>query len=147
MRAATALIVLFSVLSAPIASAVCRDCCNQSVENQLPLCHDKAHAHLGPHVHQLNHVHMVMQDSEASVALTQCNQLQDHLSCRSAACRSAKPMQAFAASVPARQRQIPSHPIATTLSSSFIIAGPLRPPGVCRIAISSYYSASAPLRI
>jgi hypothetical protein len=147
MRAATALIVLFSVLSSPIASAVGWDCCHRLVEHQLPLCPDQAHAHL--HVHRMNHVHMVMQDSEASVArIPRDNQLRDgHLSCGGAACPSAEPMQAFTASVLANPLQIPSHSIATMVSGFLTIAGPHRPPGECRIAVSSSHSAARPLRI
>ena len=148
IRATTALIVVFSVLSAP-ASAVCNECCNRSVEHRLPLCHDQAHTQLGPHVHHMNHVHMVTQDSNANVVIQHCDhQLQDsHLSCYSAACVSAKPVQASIASAPAHQLQISSHLFATTIFSSLTIPRTLLPPGGCRLAISSSQSASAPLRI
>ena len=149
IRAATALIVLFSVLSAPVASAVCSECCNRSVKHRLPLCPDKAHAHLGPHLHHMNHVHMVTQDSDANVVVQHCeHQLQDsHLSCHNAACESAKLVQASVASAPAHQLQISSHLIATTIFSALTISGSVRPPGACRIAISSFESAAAPRRI
>lgn len=149
MRAATVLIVLFSILSAPVASAVCSDCCGRFVEHRLPVCHDKAHAHLGPHAHHMNHMHMVTQDSDAYVVLQQCAyQLQDgRLRCHHATCLSANPVQLAGDSVPANQLAVSSHLIATTISSSLTMSGGLHPPGACPIAISSSHSASAPLRI
>ena len=149
MRAATALIMLFSVLSAPIASAVCGECCNRSVEHQLPLYHDKAHAPLGPHVHHMNHVPMVMQDSDAHSVVRHCeHQIEGRrLSCHTPACFGARPVQPSAASVPAHQLRVRPHLIASTISCSGAISGRLRPPGVCRIEISSAPSASVPLRI
>jgi hypothetical protein len=149
MRAATVLIVMFSMLSAPLASAVCRDCCNRSVEHQLPICHDKAHAHLGPHVHHMNHVHMVTDDSDARSVTQDCDhQFHDsRLSCHTAACLSAKPLQTPVVSAPSNQQQIPSHLLATAICSSLTISRQLRPPGECRLTISSSQSASVPLRI
>lgn len=149
MRVTTALVLLFSLLSAPIASAVCRDCCDPSVEHQIPLCHDKAHAHLGPHMHHMNHVHMVSQDSDASVMVQQCDhQIQSRrLSCHSAPCLSAKPVPASVASIPANQLQIISQFPTVTICSSLPTARAHPPSGVYGIGISSSPFASAPLRI
>lgn len=149
MRAATALIALLSTLSPALASAVCTDCCNRSVEHQLPLCHDKTHAHLGPHVHHMNHVHMVTQDSHTSAVIQECvHPLPDgRLSCLSAACLSARPVHASVLSAPARELQIPSQLLARTIGSSLAMAAPGRPPDICRTAIDPSPAASAPLRI
>jgi hypothetical protein len=149
MRAATALIAFFSVLSAPLASAVCTDCCNRSVEHQLPLCHDKAHTQLGPHVHHMNHVHMVTQDSDASAVIQQCAHrlLESRLSCQGSTCVSAGPVHAFVAFPPAPQLQILPHLLATPTCGSLLISSPGRPPDICRMAMDSSPFASPPLRI
>jgi len=149
LRVATALIVLSSLLSAPLASAVCMDCCSRTVEHQLSLCHDKAHAHLGPHVDHMNHVHMVTQDSGASAVIQQCDhQLQaGRLSCHRAACLSARPVQTSVPSASAHELQISSHLLASTIGSSHTTASPRRPPDICRNATDRFPSASAPLRI
>jgi hypothetical protein len=152
LRVATALIALSSFFSAPLASAVCMDCCNRSVEHQLPLCHDNTHTHLGPHVHHVNHVnhvHMIRQEMEASIVIQQCDhQLQDsRLSCHSAACLSARPVQASVASTPGHELQIPSPLLGSIIGSSLQMATPERPPDICRTAIAPPASASAPLRI
>lgn len=151
-RVATALIVLSSLLSAPLASAVCMDCCSRPVEHQLSLCHDKAHAHLGPHVDHvdhMNHVHMVTQDPDARAVIQLCDhQLQvSRLSCHSGACLSARPVQTFAASASAHELQISSHLLASTIGSSHATPTPGGPPDICRTAIDRFPSASAPLRI
>lgn len=149
MRAATALIGLFSILSAPFVSMVCRDCCNRSVAHQLTLCHDKAHANLGSLVHHMHHVHMVTQDSDASAVIKQCShQLHDsRLSCQTAVCVSAKPVQASVAPVAGHLLKIPRHLPATTICSSLPAADSDHSPDVCRIEIDSSLSASVPLRI
>jgi hypothetical protein len=145
VRAATALIVLFSVLSAPIAPAVCIPCCNRPAPHELPLDHDKAPAQPGPHVHHMNHVHMVTQDPDGNVGVQKCDhQLQaSRLSCRTTVCRSAEPVQASAS--------VPTHPlqglIATTMGGAVTISGSLSPPGACRITVPSFPTAAAPLRI
>lgn len=149
MRTATALILLFSFLPVPIASAACRECCNRSFEDhRLTLCHDKAHTHLGPHVRHMNHVHMVTLDSD-SVALHQGDhQLQDGgLSCQSAVCLSTRPVPASVASAPANQRQNPAHLVETGPRRSRPCAAPSQPCGICQTAITGSPSASAPLRI
>jgi hypothetical protein len=149
MRVAIALVVLFSVLSAPIASAMCRDCCNRSIDDRLPLCHDKAPAHLGPHVHHMNHhVHMVRQDPDATILFQQSeHQVKDgRLSCHSIACLSAKPVQAFVASVSQHQLQFSSWLFAATVGSS-LISVRLRPPDSCQLASGSSQSGSVPLRV
>ena len=148
----TALIALFSVLSVPLASAVCTDCCYRSAEHQLTLCHARAHAHQGPHVHHMghmNHVHMVIGDSEVGVEILQ----RDHqlhgsrLSCDSVACLGARPVQACAASVPSHQPEIPPPLLATRIYSSLPSAAPGRPPDIRRMAINHALSPSVPLRI
>ena len=149
MRAATVLIVLFSMLSVPIASAVCGDCCNRSIEHKLPLCHNKAHAHLGPHVDHMNHVHMVTQDSDASVAIQRC----DHelrargVNCHIAGCVSARPVQTSVVPAPSNQQQIHSHLFASTVCSSLPVADPPRPSYVVRRNTSSSTSVALALRV
>ena len=149
MRTATTLIMVFSYLSTPIASAVCMDCCNRSVEHRLPLCHDKVHAHVGPHLHHMNHVHLVTQESDANAVLQQCgHQLKDSLlSCHAAPCLSAKPVHAAVISALSDQRQTPSQLLATSIQSSVPIAQAHPPFGVCRIRISASPFASVSLRI
>lgn len=149
IRAATAFIALLSVLSTPIASAICADCCQRPVEHQLTLCHDEAHAHLGPYVHHTNHVHMVTQEPDAKAAVQPCEyQLQDvRPRCHVIACLSAKPVPQSAPSVPAHQLTVSLHSIATTFSSFLTISGPLGPPGACWMSISSSQSGSVPLRV
>jgi hypothetical protein len=149
LRVATALILLFSLPGAPLASAVCRDCCNRSVEHQPSICHDKAHTHLGPHVHHMSHVHIVTQDSEASIVIQQCDH-QSHvsrLSCHSVACLSTRPAHASITSAPARELQIPFRLLASTIGSSHAMAAPGSPPDNCRTAVDPSPAASAPLRI
>ena len=149
MRAATALIALLSVLPGPIVSAICTECCQHSAEHQVTICQDKAHAPLGPHLHHMNHVHMITQGSDASVVVQQCeHQLQDgHRSCQSTRCLSGKPVQASVASVPAHRLQGSSLLVAAAICSCLTTSGPVRPPGAYRIALSSSQSAAAPLRI
>ena len=149
MRVTTALIALLSVLSAPTVSALCKNCCQRPLEHQLAVCHNQAHASLGPHMHHMNHVHMVTQESDANAVVQRCqHQLQDgRVSCQTAACLSARPIQTSAASADAVQLRLASQLIATTIVSSPAISGPLLPPAACRLAISSYQSASVPLRI
>lgn len=146
MRATTAIILLVTVLSAPLASAVCGDCCN--VEHPAPLCHNQEHAHLGPHAHHMNHQHMVTQELEASVVIQQCeHQVQNRRrSCHRAACLSAKPVPASIASVAANQLQIISRLPAVTISSSFPAVRAHSPSSIYEIETSSS-SASTPLRI
>jgi hypothetical protein len=149
LRVATALIVLFSLASAPLVSAVCRDCCNRSVVQPIPLCHDKAHAHLGPHVHHMNHVHMVSDDSDAKITIEQCDhQFRDsRLSCHAAACLSARPVQASVVSAASHEQKIPLHLVASGICSSLPVGTPRRPRDAFRTRISSSPSASVPLRI
>lgn len=149
MRAATALIALMSILSAPVASAACGDCCNRLGEHQLPPCHDKAHAHLGPHTHHMNRLHMVTQDSDASVAIRPCDHRwrDSRSSCQRAACLSTKPFRGSVASIPAQQLQMFLHLLATTNDSSLPNARAHPAVGVRRIEISSSPSASVTLRV
>jgi hypothetical protein len=149
IRIATTFIVLLSVLSTPIASAICTECCQHPLDHQLALGHNKAHAPLGPHVHRMNHVHMVTQGSDANAAVQPCeHQLQDvGLGCHTGACLSAKPVPRSTASVPAHQRTVSLHSIATANSSFLTISGPVGPPGASRMAIRCSQSASVPLRI
>jgi hypothetical protein len=149
MRAATVLMVLLSMVSAPFASAVCRDCCDRSVEHQLPRCHDKAHAHLGPHVHHMNHVRMVGDDSDSTIAIQRCDhQFRDgRLSCHTRACLSARPVQSSVVSALSHQQPIPSHLPASLICSSVTRGGPPRPPDAFRTNISSSIPASVTLRI
>jgi hypothetical protein len=149
LRVANAFIVLCSLPWVPLASAVCRDCCNRSVEHQLPLCHDKTHAHLGPHVHHMNRVDVVTQDSEASIVIRQCDHQSrvSRLSCHSVACLSTRPVHASITSAATRQLQIPSQLLASTIGISHAMAAPGRPPDICRTAVGPSPAASAPLRI
>lgn len=150
MRAATALIVLLSVLSAPVASAVCRDCCNQRAENQPTVCHDQAHARLSPHLHHFNQMHLVTEESNAGAVIPQWNHRlpDDRFGCDSAVCVSVKPIHAFVASALSHQRHIPAHLLEmTTIRGSGASASPSRSPDEARIAIYSSPSRSAPLRI
>ena len=149
VRIATAFIALLSVLSTPIASAICTGCCQRSLEHQVTACHDKAHAHLGPHVHHMNHVHMVAQDSDAGVVVQQSDhQFQDRgLRCQRAACLSAKPVQASVASVPANQLQITAQLLTVTTCSSPPTARADPPSAVYGIGIRASPFDSAPLRI
>jgi len=149
MRLATALIALVSFLSTPVVSGMCADCCQRSIEHQMTVCRDSGHAHLGRHVHHMNHVHMVTQGSVASVAIRHCDHPSSgsRLSCQSTACLSAKSVQASVASVPAHRLQGSSPLIAATTSSSLTISGPLRSPEACRVTTRSSQTTSAPLRI
>jgi hypothetical protein len=149
IRIATAFIALLSVLSAPVASAICTECCQRPVQHQLALCHHKADAFPGPHVHHMNQVHRVAQESDTSAVIQPCeHRFEDAgLRCHSTACLSAKPVPRSAASVPAHLRTVSSHSIVTTISSFLTISGPLGPPGACRMAISSSQSAPVSLRI
>ena len=149
IRIATAVIAVLSVLSTPIASAICTDCCPHLLEHQVTVCHDKAHAHLGPHIDHMNHVHMVTRDSDASVVIQQCDhQFQNRrLSCQSVACLSAKPVQASVASVPANQLPITSQLPTITIGSSLPPAQAHPPSGVHGKEISSHSLTPAPLRI
>jgi hypothetical protein len=146
MRALTVLIVLFSMLSGPVASAVCMDCCNRSVEHRLPLCHDKGHAHLGRHAHHINHVHMVTRDSEASIVIDQCDQqFQDsRVNCRNSVCLSARQVQALVAPAPAHVLQVSSQLLSSSISNSHVMAASGHPPGTASVPS---LAASAPLRI
>ncbi len=148
MRAATTLIALLSFLSAPIASAPCSDCCQRPLEHQLASCHHKAHAHLGPHVHHMNHVRMVTRASDGdAVVQPYTRQFQNRrLSCHSAPCLRAKTVHASVASIPASELDPPAHLTATPISGSDV-SDPLRPPRACLMAMISTQSASAPLRI
>lgn len=154
IRVATALIALLSVLSTPIASAMCTVCCQRPVEHKLTVCRDKAHVQLGSHVDHMNHAHgvtqeLVAQESDAKVSVRGCeHQWQSHhQSCQNAACLSAKLVPAPVASVLTHQLQHPSHLIATAIGSTFAISNPPGPPGLCRITSDSSKFASAPLRI
>ena len=149
IRIATAFIALLSVLSTPIASAICTDCCQRLLEHHVTACHDKAHIHLGPHVHHMNHVHMVAQDSDGSVVVQQSDhQFQDRrLGCQRAACLSAKPVLASVASVPANQLHITTQLLTVITCSSVPTARAHPPSGVYRIGISASPFDSTPLRI
>ena len=147
LRVATALIVLFSLASAPLATAVCMGCCNQSVEHRLSLCPDKAHAQLGPHVHHMNNVHMVTQESEASIVTQECDRQlpEGRLRCHTSACLEARPVQASVVSL--HQQPMPLHILVSAMCISLSIAARRRPPDAFRTQISSSPSASVPLRI
>ena len=148
-RIATAFIVLLSVLSTPIASAICTDCCQRPREHQVTACHDKDHAHIGAHVHHMNHLDRVAQDGDASVMVEPC----DHpfqnrrLGCQSAACLSARPVQASVASVPANQRPITSQLPTVTICTSLPTERADPPSGVSGTRIVPSPLDSAPLRI
>jgi hypothetical protein len=153
MRAATALIAILSVFSAPVASALCRDCCHQPVKprSTQPLCHDNVQAHMvHSHSGQAHHMHTVAQKSGAVVH--QCDrQLQEsRLNCQSDVCASAIPVKVTIASAPAHELRISSRLFARAPGSSATIAAiasSARPPDVCRKGIESSSPASAPLRI
>jgi hypothetical protein len=149
IRVATTLAALLSILSTAIASAICTHCCQRQLEHQLTACQDKAHAHLGPDVHPMNHVHMVAQDSDASVVVQECDhQFQNrHLGCQTSACLTAKPVQASVASVPANQPPITPQFLTVTLCGSVPTARAHPPCDVYGIAITRSLFVSAPLRI
>ena len=149
IRIATAFIALLSVLSTPIASAICTDCCQHLLEHQVTACHDKAHTHLGPHVHPMNHLHMGAQDAGASVVVQQSDhQFQNRrLDCQRAACLSAKPVQVSVASVPANRLRISPQVLTVTICSSVPTERAHLRSGVYGIGISRSPFDSAPLRI
>ena len=149
IRIAIAFIALLSVLSTPIASAICTDCCKRPLEHQVTACHDKAQAHLGPHVHHVNHVHMVAQDSDAGVVVQQGDhQFQNRrLDCQRAGCLSARPVQASVASVPANQLHITPQLLTVITCGSVPTTRAHPPSAVYGIEISSSPFDSAPLRI
>ncbi len=149
MRIATSLIAMLSVLSAPIASAVCAECCQRPIEHHVTLCHNKAHAQPGPHMRHMNRMQMVTQESDSHAIIQPCDhQLLDRrLRCHIAACLWAGPIQTSIASVPAHHLPIASPLIATPICSALTIPGAVRPPGASGIASTSSQPASAPLRI
>jgi len=148
LRLVTALAALFSVLSAPLASAVCRSCCNQLVEHQATLCHDRAQAQLG-HGGHMHPVRMVIDDSQAGPVVDRCDpQRHDRrLSCQSAACVRAGRVPVSPASAVRHQLRISAHLLAATIRSSLPITSPARPPDMCRVAVESGPSQARPLRI
>jgi hypothetical protein len=149
MRAATVLILMFSTLAAPVASAVCTDCCHGSVQHRHPLSHNQARAHPASHLHHMSHEHMVVADLESRVVTRPCDHQfrEDRLRCHNAACLSARPVQTSAFSAPSNQQQIPAQLLASAICSSLPTAAPGRPPDGFRTNISSSPSAFVSLRI
>lgn len=66
------------------------------------------------HVHHMNHMHMVTQDSDARVVIQECDhQLQRSVSCQTAACVNATPVQTSVVPAPSNQQQISSRLLAS----------------------------------
>ena len=148
-RIATAIIALLSVLSTPIASAIGTGCCQRPLGHRVTACHDKAHAHLGVHVHHMNHLDRVAPDSDASVVVEPCDhQFQNRrLGCHRADCQDARPVQASVASVPANQRPVTSQFPTVTICTSLPTERTTPPSGVYGTGISTSPLDSTPLRI
>lgn len=148
IRIATALVALLSIVAAPTASAVCSACCTRPISRQLTICHDKAHARLGPHMHHMDHVHVVAPDSDPSAVVRECDHqlLGSRLTCEGTHCASAAPAHTAFAASPPHPTQLPSCAPAIA-TSPHTIARPSRSPDICRIAINPALSPSAPLRI
>lgn len=96
----TAIVALLATLATPFASMPCMTRCGLFLMLQHSVCHDKAHQSMGPHVHPVNHVHMMSEETE-TVLETEKEQFSRMLSapvgCPTKACAS------VAAAVPARR--------------------------------------------
>jgi hypothetical protein len=152
IRAATALIAILSVLSAPIASALCRDCCDQPVKQRTmqPLCHDNVQPHMTQaHSGHAHHMQMAAPKSDAVVHECDRQLRESRLNCQSAACANAIPVRVTIASASAHKLRISSQSSATSgsLASAATIAASARPPDIFQKGIDSFSSASAPRRI
>lgn len=93
LRIATALMALISVLGAPLVSSACTVRCDAPAMHQTTVCHMKAHARMGAHVHHMDGAEMVSGDSESALQVSQNQQhLQfNFLSCHTALCVSMRP--------------------------------------------------------
>ena len=67
MRIPTAVVALLAILATPFASMPCMARCALFLMHQPFVCHDKAHQSMGPHIHHMNHVHMVSEERETVV--------------------------------------------------------------------------------
>lgn len=154
VRVATAVLAILLVFSAPIASAMCIDCCEQPLKQRTTkaVCHDNAQAHLAQanssHVH---HMHMAAQKSDAVVQECDRQSLERPLSCQSDVCADAIPAKLTIASAPAHELRISSRLAASATGNSLtitpVIVTSSGPPHICQKGIDSFSSASAPLRI
>jgi hypothetical protein len=149
MRAAAALIVLFSLLSGSLASALCKNCCNPSVQPQLMLCHEKAPAHLSPPVHQMHQIRLLTQESESAIDIQACDyQLCDtRSSCDGVARLSSTPVREFVSCGPSPELRVTSPSAAIATYSSRPITRAYRLSGAGRVVTSSSASACTCLRI
>lgn len=102
MRMAIAMLALISMVTGPAASAACLAGCAVASEHRSVMCHEKAHAQLGPHIHQAGHIHQMFvsdRDLNTNVATHPDHQHQcvNSSMCDTFVCRAdvkARPMRA-----------------------------------------------------
>lgn len=70
MRGVTAALALIAVVAGPIAPMACAAGCELALKHPS-ICHQKEHAHFGPHVHHMGHLRMIHQQEDQSVAAPQ----------------------------------------------------------------------------
>ena len=101
LRVATALMALISVVSAPVVWSACNTRCDAPAMHQAAVCHVKAHARMGAHVHHMHAVDVGSGDSESAFQAPQDQQhLQfNFLSCHTAVCVSMRPTHVMRAEI------------------------------------------------
>ena len=96
----TAIVALLATLATPFASMPCMTRCALFLMHQHSVCHDRAHESMGPHIHHMNHLHMMSEETE-TVLESQKEQFSRMLSA-AAGCPT-KVCASVAAAVPARR--------------------------------------------
>jgi len=151
IRISTALLAMLSLLATPLVSIACTARCELFLMHQHPLCHEKAHEYMGPHVHHMNHVHMVSEEREP-VVVSRIEQFSKVL-----AAPPCCPTSACARLAPAVSRRTTAVRSSKLEASSFTPAAAVRgsPPTCSRNSLKNVVatsdtlpcSTSAPLRI
>ena len=120
LRIATALMALISVLSTPVVWSACVARCDASAMHQVAVCHAKAHARMGLHVHHMHGAEVVSADSESAFQVSQNQQHLEFnfLSCHTAVCVSMRPARAMRAEVVSQDVTIDPEPSANIFYSS-----------------------------
>ena len=149
VRVPTALLVLFSIVGTPLASMGCMARCDFSLMHQHSLCREKAHDYMGPHVHHMNHVHMLNQDTEP--ALSALHEQSRHLAaswdCPNGSCATISIALTRKATVRASDPKASSYVRAVIVSDSPPVSSQIFSNITDPISDTSPGSISAPLRI
>lgn len=149
VRITTALLVLLSFVVTPLTSMACMHRCQLFLMHQHPVCHEKAHESMPPHVHHTNHVHVVNQANEPVLAARheQSRNLMTSWGCPAPTCASIAPAVSSRTVLRSSKLEVASYLRAATVCDSPPIFSQNPSHNVAAMSATGPHSISAPLRI